>query len=258
MTTSATQGARGGGGAPAMKPANMQEFQIYRWDPDTGGKPRYQTYQVRVVECAPLRRRGYPKDASPDGFCFLEAKRDLRAPKTTRAARARNPRSPHALERDVTQVDTNACGPMMLDALFKIKDEQDNSLSFRRSSPRRIRGSCAMRVNGVNTLACLSKIEKTSSSAQKLAPLPHMRVVRDLVVDMANFYAQYKSIEPYLQVKDGELKKGVENTKTRKTEPSWTGCTSASCARAAPRRALRTGGTPTNTSGPRWLMQAYR
>lgn len=76
VTTSATQGAAAAAAAPAMKPANMQEFQIYRWDPDTGGKPRYQTYQVRVVECAPLRRRGYPRDASPDGFCFLEAKRE--------------------------------------------------------------------------------------------------------------------------------------------------------------------------------------
>ena len=53
VTTSATQGAAAAAAAPAMKPANMQEFQIYRWDPDTGGKPRYQTYQVRVVECAP-------------------------------------------------------------------------------------------------------------------------------------------------------------------------------------------------------------
>ena len=70
---------------------------------------------------------------------------------------------------------------MMLDALFKIKDEQDNSLSFRRSCREGICGSCAMNINGVNTLACLSKIEKTSSSAQKLAPLPHMFVVRDLV-----------------------------------------------------------------------------
>jgi succinate dehydrogenase (ubiquinone) iron-sulfur subunit len=46
VTTSATQGAAAAAAAPAMKPANMQEFQIYRWDPDTGGKPRYQTYQV--------------------------------------------------------------------------------------------------------------------------------------------------------------------------------------------------------------------
>jgi hypothetical protein len=54
VTTSATQGAAAAAAAPAMKPANMQEFQIYRWDPDTGGKPRYQSYQVRVVECTPF------------------------------------------------------------------------------------------------------------------------------------------------------------------------------------------------------------
>ena len=103
---------------------------------------------------------------------------------------------------------------MMLDVLFKIKDEQDNSLSFRRSCREGICGSCAMNINGTNTLACLSKVDKTNSASQKIAPLPHMFVVRDLVVDMANFYAQYKSVEPYLKLKGGDLKKGVENHQT--------------------------------------------
>merc|ERR1712216_1022320 len=96
-------------------------------------------------------------------------------------------------------------------------DEQDNSLSFRRSCREGICGSCAMNINGVNTLACLSKIEKTSTSAQKLAPLPHMFVVRDLVVDMANFYAQYKSIKPWLIRDDEEETKasGRENLQSK-------------------------------------------
>ena len=68
VTTSATQGAAAAAAAPAMKPANMQEFQIYRWDPDTGGKPRYQTYKVRVVECAPPLVARIPIDAFPMAF----------------------------------------------------------------------------------------------------------------------------------------------------------------------------------------------
>ena len=79
------------------------------------------------------------------------------------------------------EVDTNDCGPMMLDVLFKIKDEQDQTLSFRRSCREGICGSCAMNINGQNGLACLTKVEKTASD-QTIAPLPHMFVVRDLVV----------------------------------------------------------------------------
>ena len=63
-------------------------------------------------------------------------------------------------------------------------------------------GSCAMNIDGKNGLACLTKVEKDSSSS-KISPLPHMFVVRDLVVDMSNFYAQYKSIKPYLQNSGG-------------------------------------------------------
>lgn len=98
------------------------------------------------------------------------------------------------------KVDVNSCGPMMLDVLFKIKDDQDQSLSFRRSCREGICGSCAMNINGKNTLACLCKVDRDTTPA-KVAPLPHMYVVKDLVVDMSNFYAQYKSIKPYLQKK---------------------------------------------------------
>ena len=95
VTTSApaAAAAEAAASSASSKPSNLQEFQIYRWDPETGGKPRYQTYKA----------------------------------------------------------DTNACGPMMLDVLFKIKDEQDNSLSFRRSCREGICGSCAMNIDGVNT-----------------------------------------------------------------------------------------------------------
>ncbi|EIE23121.1 succinate dehydrogenase and fumarate r [Coccomyxa subellipsoidea C-169] len=99
-------------------------------------------------------------------------------------------------------IDINSCGPMMLDVLFKIKDEQDPTLAFRRSCREGICGSCAMNINGTNCLACLTKVERSPDTKTKVAPLPHMFVIKDLVVDMSNFYAQYKSINPFLQKKD--------------------------------------------------------
>jgi succinate dehydrogenase/fumarate reductase iron-sulfur protein len=59
-------------------------------------------------------------------------------------------------------------------------------------------GSCAMNIDGSNGLACLTKVDRDPKTTSKIAPLPHMFVIRDLVVDMSNFYAQYKSIKPYL------------------------------------------------------------
>ncbi|WAR13913.1 SDHB-like protein [Mya arenaria] len=98
------------------------------------------------------------------------------------------------------EVDLNQCGPMVLDALIKIKDTVDPTLTFRRSCREGICGSCSMNIGGENTLACLCKINDNSSTL-KVYPLPHMYVIKDLVPDMANFYAQYESIEPYLKKK---------------------------------------------------------
>jgi len=99
------------------------------------------------------------------------------------------------------KVDLNSCGPMVLDALIKIKNEIDPTLTFRRSCREGICGSCAMNIGGTNTLACICKIDTDSSKAAKIYPLPHMYVVKDLVPDMANFYSQYRWIEPYLKKK---------------------------------------------------------
>merc|ERR1712183_392442 len=98
-------------------------------------------------------------------------------------------------------VDLNTCGPMVLDALIKIKNEMDPTLTFRRSCREGICGSCAMNIGGVNTLACISKIDTTAKST-KIYPLPHMYVIKDLVPDMNNFYKQYKDIQPWLQRND--------------------------------------------------------
>ena len=99
---------------------------------------------------------------------------------------------------DKFSINTKECGPMVLDALIKIKNEKDPTLTFRRSCREGICGSCAMNIDGVNTLACLSAIPKDENEVV-LNPLPHMYVIKDLVPDMTNFYQQYKSIKPWLQ-----------------------------------------------------------
>ena len=87
---------------------------------------------------------------------------------------------------------------MVLDALIKIK-EQDPTLTFRRSCREGICGSCAMNIDGGNTLACICKIDRDTSKTVKVHPLPHMYVIKDLVPDMTHFYRQYDAIEPFLK-----------------------------------------------------------
>jgi len=118
-----------------------------------------------------------------------------------------NPEVPGEKPRIETfEVDLNRTGPMVLDALIHIKNHLDSTLAFRRSCREGICGSCAMNINGVNTLACLCKIEE-SDKPVKIYPLPHQYVVKDLVPDLTNFYEQYTSIRPYLQ-REGEQKFG--------------------------------------------------
>ena len=101
---------------------------------------------------------------------------------------------------DTYEVDMDGCGPMVLDALIKIKNEIDPTLTFRRSCREGICGSCAMNVDGSNTLACTTAIEAVTGDV-RVYPLPHMPVVKDLVPDLTNFYAQYASIKPWLQTR---------------------------------------------------------
>ena len=99
---------------------------------------------------------------------------------------------------DTYQVDLDTCGPMVLDALIKIKNEIDPTLTFRRSCREGICGSCAMNIDGTNTLACTQPITEIKGDV-KVYPLPHMEVVKDLVPDLTHAYAQYASIEPWLK-----------------------------------------------------------
>ncbi len=100
---------------------------------------------------------------------------------------------------DTYEVDMDECGPMVLDALIKIKNEIDPTLTFRRSCREGICGSCAMNIDGTNTLACTRGCDEVKGNEVKVYPLPHMEVVKDLVPDLTNFYAQYASIKPWMQ-----------------------------------------------------------
>jgi succinate dehydrogenase / fumarate reductase iron-sulfur subunit len=121
----------------------VRTFRIYRFDPDSGTKPRVDSYELDMADC----------------------------------------------------------GPMVLDALLKIKNEVDSTLALRRSCREGICGSCAMNINGVNTLACTRSCEELGSGDVRIYPLPHMPVVKDLVTDLTNFYAQYAAVKPWLQTR---------------------------------------------------------
>ena len=99
---------------------------------------------------------------------------------------------------DTYYVDTGDCGPMVLDALIWIKNNVDPTLTFRRSCREGICGSCSMNIDGTNTLACTKAMDDVNG-AVRIYPLPHMAVVKDLVPDLTNFYAQHASIQPWLQ-----------------------------------------------------------
>jgi succinate dehydrogenase / fumarate reductase iron-sulfur subunit len=120
--------------------ARVRTFRIYRFDPDSGERPRVDSYEI----------------------------------------------------------DLDHCGPMVLDALLKIKNEIDPTLTFRRSCREGICGSCAMNIDGVNTLACTKGIAEIRGEV-RIFPLPHLEVVKDLVPDLTHFYAQYAAVKPWLQ-----------------------------------------------------------
>ncbi|MEJ2534183.1 MAG: succinate dehydrogenase assembly factor 2 [Gammaproteobacteria bacterium] len=130
---------RGKHHAAAEGAEHVRRFHVYRWDPDEGGNPRIDTYEVGLDDC----------------------------------------------------------GPMVLDAIIKIKNEIDPSLTFRRSCREGICGSCAMKIDGTNTLACTQPIADIEGDVV-INPLPHLPVVKDLVPDLSHFYSQYASIKPWL------------------------------------------------------------
>jgi len=157
---------------------------------------------------------------------------------------------------DTYEVDLATCGPMVLDALIKIKNEVDTTLTFRRSCREGICGSCAMNIDGTNTLACLKPIDEIVGDV-RIYPLPHMPVVKDLVPDLTHVYAQYRAIEPWLKTKtppppDRERLQSVEERE--QLDGLWE-CILCFCC---------TGSCPSwwwngeRYVGPAVLLQAYR
>ncbi|RYP30147.1 hypothetical protein DL767_006395 [Monosporascus sp. MG133] len=155
------------------------------------------------------------------------------------------------------KLDLNKTGPMVLDALVRIKNEVDPTLAFRRSCREGICGSCAMNINGVNTLACLCRIPTDTAQEMKIYPLPHTYVVKDLVPDLTYFYKQYKSIKPYLQ-RDTPSPDGKEYRQTRadrrKLDGLYECILCACCSTACPSYWWNA----EEYLGPAILLQSYR
>lgn len=177
-----------------------QEFHIYRYNPDSGERPRVEKFHV----------------------------------------------------------NRKKCGGMILDALIKIKNEQDSSVTFRRSCREGICGSCAMNIDGKNGLACLTPIKDASKGATTIYPLPHLDVVKDLVPDMSTFYAQYASIEPWLKRKQKSDIKKIENLQSiddrKKLDGMYECILCACCQTSCPSYWWNS----KTYLGPAVLMQAYR
>ena len=108
---------------------------------------------------------------------------------------------------DTFEVNLDTCGNKVLDILHKIKNEIDSTLTFRRSCAHGVCGSCAMNVDGVNTLSCM-KSHKDINGDLRIFPLPHLKVIKDLVADLSTLYRQYESIEPWLKTKE---QKSIKN-----------------------------------------------
>jgi len=154
---------------------------------------------------------------------------------------------------DKFYIDKNKYGPMVLDALIKIKEDNDSTLAFRRSCREGICGSCAMNINGKNKLACLTPLEENIS----IYPLPHMPIIKDLICDMTNFYKQYKEIKPWLHNKDikiGEQQFIQSKNDRAKLDGMYECILCACCSTSCPSYWWNSD----QYLGPAVLMQAYR
>ncbi|HET7370121.1 MAG TPA: succinate dehydrogenase iron-sulfur subunit [Gammaproteobacteria bacterium] len=177
---------------------NVKRFKVYRYDPDSGERPR----------------------------------------------------------TDIYEVDLDKCGPMVLDALLKIKNEIDSTLTLRRSCREGVCGSCSMNIDGANTLACTKAIDDVKGEV-KIYPLPHMPVIKDLVPDMTRFYAQYASIEPWIKTQTPQPadREQLQSPEDRdKLNGLYECILCACCSTACPSYWWN----PDRYLGPAALLQAYR
>lgn len=156
---------------------------------------------------------------------------------------------------DTYVIDLDSCGPMVLDALIKIKDEVDPTLTFRRSCREGICGSCAMNIDGANALACTTGIDEVKGDV-RIYPLPHMPVIKDLIPDLSHFYAQHASIKPWLetdtQTPEREWRQSIDDR--RKLDGLYECIMCASCSTACPSYWWN----GDRYLGPAALLHAYR
>ena len=156
---------------------------------------------------------------------------------------------------DSYEVDLDSCGPMVLDALIKIKNETDTTLTFRRSCREGICGSCSMNIDGTNTLACLKPIAEVKGEV-RIYPLPHMPVIKDLVPDLAVPYAQYASIKPWLQAETAapDRERRQSEAERAKLDGLWECILCFCCSTSCPSYWWN----GDRYLGPAILLQAYR
>jgi succinate dehydrogenase / fumarate reductase iron-sulfur subunit len=156
---------------------------------------------------------------------------------------------------DVFEVDIDECGPMVLDALISIKSNQDSSLTFRRSCREGICGSCSMNIDGTNQLACTTPMKGIDGEI-RVYPLPHMEVVKDLIVDLSHFFAQYATVEPWLKNTKapitGERLQSIEERS--QIDGAFECILCACCSTSCPSYWWN----PDRYLGPAVLLQAYR
>ncbi len=156
---------------------------------------------------------------------------------------------------DSFEIDLDDCGPTVLDALLKIKRKIDPTLAFRRSCGRGLCGSCAMNIDGVNTLACITFIEGTDDRVT-IYPLSHAEVVKDLVPDLDRFYAQYALIEPWskAEARPEQAERPQSPAALARLDGLWQ-CNLCGCCTMSCPVYWRKGG---DYLGPAALLQAYR
>ena len=180
-------------------------------------------------------------------------------PKATRTKTLRvyryEPESGRNPRIDTFEIDLDDCGPMLLDALIKIKNEIDPTLTFRRSCREGVCGSCAMNIDGTNWLACIRTLAETESPTL-IYPLNNLPVVKDLVPDQTHLWAQYKAVEPWLKTDTpAPSRERLQTQEDRAELDGYYECIMCFCC---------TSGCPSHWwnsdrfLGPAVLLQAYR
>jgi len=174
-----------------------------------------------------------------------------------------NPEAPENPRVDSYQVDMSGIS-MVLDVLIKIKNEMDPTLTFRRSCREGVCGSCAMNINGANTLACTKGMDELDKGDLHIYPLPHQPVVKDLVTDLSNFYEHHAAVDPFLRSNETPQKEHLQSHEDREKLDGLYECIlCASCSTSCPSYwwngdKTQEGQITDEYLGPAALLQAYR